>query len=433
MAGRMLSLVPRVRIGLCDHRLNGRPEEMHGTDTTLWSGVTAPPRRRYRLALRLAGLIRAGEMHLTLPDGSTHRVRGDRPGPAAEVQLHSARAIRRFSTGGSLGLAEAYLAGDWSTPDLRAVMMLAAANEAEWDAVLRGRPIIRWLSRFMHGFKPNTRRGARRNIAAHYDLGNAFYASWLDPTMTYSSAEFTSPEESLEQAQERKIRNLLDALALAPGDRLLEIGCGWGHLAEVAAREHGVQVVALTLSQAQAEVARARIAAAGLNDRVEIRIQDYRDVTETFDAVASVEMFEAVGEAYWPAYFRAVHDRLRAGGQAALQIITIADRFFEDYRRTADFIQRYVFPGGMLPSPTRLREEVSRAQLRWVSEAWFGASYAETLRRWNESFQATWPRIAAMGNYDARFKRLWEYYLSYCETGFRAGWTDVGRIVLTRV
>jgi cyclopropane-fatty-acyl-phospholipid synthase len=405
---------------------------MHGTDTTLSGGLTAPPPHRYRLAQQIAGLIRAGELRLTLPDGSTHRVRGSRPGPTAEVRLRSVRAVRRFATGGSLGLAEAYLDGDWSTPDLRAVMMLAAANEAEWEAMLRGRPIMRWLSRLVHMFKPNTRRGARRNIAAHYDLGNAFYASWLGPTMTYSSAEFAAPSETLEQAQGRKIRNLLDVLALAPGGRLLEIGCGWGHLAEVAARERGVQVVALTLSQAQAEVARARIAAAGLNDRVEIRLQDYRDVTETFDAVASVEMFEAVGEAYWPTYFRAVHDRLRAGGRAALQIITIADRFFEEYRRTADFIQRYVFPGGMLPSPRRLREEVAQAQLHWVSEVWFGASYAETLRRWNESFQAAWPRIAATGDYDARFKRLWEYYLSYCETGFRAGWTDVGRIVLTR-
>lgn len=405
---------------------------MHGTDTTLSGGMTAPPPYRYRLTHQIAGLIRAGELRLSLPDGSTYRVCGNRSGPTAEVRLHSVRAVRRFAAGGSLGLAEAYLDGDWSTPDLRAVMMLAAANEAEWEAVLRGRPMMRWLSRLAHMFKPNTRRGARRNIAAHYDLGNAFYASWLDPTMTYSSAEFAAPSETLEQAQGRKIRNLLDALALAPGRRLLEIGCGWGHLAEVAARERGVQVVALTLSQAQAEVARTRIAAAGLADRVEIRIQDYRDVTETFDAVASVEMFEAVGEAYWPTYFRAVHDRLRAGGQAALQIITIADRFFDEYRRTADFVQRYVFPGGMLPSPTRLREEVARAQLRWVSEVWFGASYAETLRRWNASFQAAWPRIAAMGDYDARFKRLWEYYLSYCETGFRAGWTDVGRIVLTR-
>jgi cyclopropane-fatty-acyl-phospholipid synthase len=404
---------------------------MHGTDTTLSAGLP-PLRRRYRLALELAGLIRAGELRLVLPDGSTHRFCGTRAGPSAEVRLISPRAIRRFAIGGSLGWAEAYLDGDWSTPDLRAVMMLAAANETEWDAVLRGRAVIRWLSRLLHALKPNSRRGARRNIAAHYDLGNDFYAAWLDSTMTYSSAEFLTLDETLAQAQQRKVRNLLNMLALVPGARLLEIGCGWGYLAETAAREYGVQVVALTLSRAQAEAARARIAAAGLTDRVEIRIQDYREVTETFDAIASVEMFEAVGEAYWPAFFRVVHDRLRPGGRAALQIITIADRFFAEYRRSADFIQRYVFPGGMLPSPTRLREEVARARLRWLSDTWFGASYAETLRRWNESFQAAWPKIAALGRYDARFKRLWEYYLTYCETGFRAGWTDVGRIVLAR-
>lgn len=405
---------------------------MHGTDTTLPPASPTATSRRHRLALRIAGLIRAGELALTLPDGTRHRVRGGRPGPAAEVTLVSLRAIRRFATGGSLGWAEAYLDGEWTTPDLRAVMALAAANEAEWATLLRGRRLARWLSRAAHAFRPNTRRGARRNIAAHYDLGNDFYAAWLDATMTYSSAEFVREDETLEVAQGRKVRNLLDALALAPGARLLEIGCGWGHLAEVAAREHGARVVALTLSLAQAAAASARIAAAGLADRVEVRVQDWRDVTGTFDAVASVEMFEAVGEAHWPAYFGALRERLREGGRAALQIITIADRFFEEYRRGADFIQRHVFPGGMLPSPSRLREQAARAGLAWVSESWFGASYAETLRRWNDAFQEAWPCIGVTGRYDQRFKRLWEYYLAYCETGFRVGWTDVGRIVLVR-
>ncbi len=405
---------------------------MHGTDTTLDEPVAPPPNRRHRLALRLAGLIRAGDLSLTLPDGSRHRILGAHPGPAAEVILHRTRAIRRFAVGGSLGWAEAYLDGDWSTPDLRAVMALAAANEAEWEQVLRGRRLVRWLSRLVHALRRNTRRGARRNIAAHYDLGNDFYAAWLDPTMTYSSAEFADPREALETAQVRKVRNLLTALDLAPGARLLEIGCGWGFLAETAAREFGARVVALTLSREQHAAASARITAAGLADRVEVRIQDYRDVTETFDAIASVEMFEAVGEAYWSTYFRTLHDRLVPGGRAALQVITIADRLFDEYRSSADFIQRYVFPGGMLPSPSRLREEVRRARLVWLSDTWFGDSYAETLRRWNRSFQSAWPTIAATGRYDQRFKRLWEYYLAYCETGFRAGWTDVGRIVLAR-
>jgi cyclopropane-fatty-acyl-phospholipid synthase len=404
---------------------------MHGTETTLPSTRARPFDRRFRLALKLAGLIRAGHLMLTLPDGSMHRFGGQHPGPEAHVTLHSPRAIRRIAFGGSLGWAEAYLDGEWSSPDIRAVMALAAANEREWDALLRGSLLVRTLSRVYHAFRPNTRRGARKNIAAHYDLGNAFYATWLDRTMTYSSAEFAADGEALEEAQARKVRNLLTAIDLRPGQSLLEIGCGWGYLAEIAAREFGARVVALTLSREQHAYATARIAEAGLADRVEIRLQDYRDVPERFDRIASVEMFEAVGEAYWPAFFAAVRDRLAPGGRAGLQIITIADRYFPIYRASADFIQRYVFPGGMLPSPTRLREEVARAGLAWQGETWFGLSYAETLRRWNERFQDAWPLLAPMGH-DDRFKRLWEYYLVYCETGFRAGWTDVGRIVLSR-
>lgn len=404
---------------------------MHGTETTIPTSRTALRDRRFRLALKVAGLIRAGHLMLTLPDGSMHRFGGQRPGPEAQVALHSPRAIRRIAFGGSLGWAEAYLEGEWSSPDIRAVMALAAANEAEWDALLRGSVLVRTLSRVYHAFRPNTRRGARKNIAAHYDLGNAFYATWLDRTMTYSSAEFAARDETLEEAQARKVRNLLTAIDLRPGQSLLEIGCGWGYLAETAAREFGARVVALTLSREQHAHATARIAEAGLADRVEIRLQDYRDVPERFDRIASVEMFEAVGEAYWPVFFSALRERLASGGRAGLQIITIADRYFPVYRASADFIQRYVFPGGMLPSPTRLREEVARAGLAWQGETWFGQAYAETLRRWNERFQQAWPQVAPMG-YDDRFKRLWEYYLAYCETGFRAGWTDVGRIVLSR-
>ncbi|WP_291295251.1 cyclopropane-fatty-acyl-phospholipid synthase family protein [Elioraea sp.] len=404
---------------------------MHGTDTTLPATRALPRDRRFRLALKLAGLIRAGHLMLTLPDGSMHRFGGHHDGPEAQVTLLRPRAIRRFALGGSLGWAEAYLDGDWSSPDIRAVMALATANEAEWDEVLRGSMLVRTLSRIFHAVRPNTRRGAKRNIAAHYDLGNAFYGTWLDRTMTYSAAEFAAPDEALEEAQARKVRNLLTAIDLRPGQRLLEIGCGWGYLAEIAAREYGASVVALTLSREQHAHAVTRIAAAGLSDRVEIRLQDYRDVPERFDRIASVEMFEAVGEAYWPAFFTTLRERLAPGGQAGLQIITIADRFFPVYRSSADFVQRYVFPGGMLPSPTRLREEVARAGFTWQSETWFGPSYAETLRLWNERFQEAWPQISPRG-YDDRFKRLWEYYLAYCETGFRAGWTDVGRIVLTR-
>jgi cyclopropane-fatty-acyl-phospholipid synthase len=401
-------------------------------------GAPATPRDpRLRLALHAASLIRTGSITVGLPDGSLHRV-AVTPEPAATIVFREPRAITRLLTGGSLGLAEAYLDGQWESPDIRAVMALAAANEAEWEPMLRGRPWVRAVSRLLHRLRPNTRRGAARNIIEHYDLGNDFFAAWLDPSLTYSAAVFADPAEDLEAAQARKMRLLCERLDLRPGMTLLEIGCGWGGFAAMAAREFGVRVVGLTLSPSQLEAARARLAAQGLSDMVELRLQDYRDVTGSFDRIASIEMFEAVGRKFWPAYFATLRDRLAPGGMAGVQTITIADRFWNDYASTADFIQRHVFPGGMLPSPARLREQVAAAGLRWHGEHWFGQDYAETLSRWYAAFQRAWPAIVALpqregaARYDARFKRLWEYYLAYCETGFRAGWTDVGQIILAK-
>ncbi len=411
---------------------------MSGTHTTVQSVLATPPRDRWsRLALRLAAVIRCGRLTIVLPDGTSHRIAAVNEGPDATVVLKDKAAIRKLVTGGSVGWAEAYIEGLWETPDLRAVMALAAANETEWMAMLAGNRLMRALNVVMHRLRPNTRRGARRNIVEHYDLGNAFYAQWLDPTMTYSSALFEHEGQDLEAAQLAKIHNLCRALDLRPGMRMLEIGCGWGAFAEVAARDYGVQVVGITLSPSQLDHARARIARAGLSDRVEFRLQDYRDVPESFDRIASIEMFEAVGEQFWPAYFATLRDRLVPGGLVGLQTITIEDRLFPSYQSSADFIQRHIFPGGMLPSPSRLREEVARAGLDWCREHWFGIDYAETLARWNSRFQDVWPRIAGATRLsrmpcDARFKRLWEYYLLYCETGFRAGWTDVGQILLAR-
>jgi cyclopropane-fatty-acyl-phospholipid synthase len=401
-------------------------------------GRNAPPRdRRLRLLLKVAELIRVGTLTLVAPDGTTHRIVAS-PEPAATLVIRDARAVTRLVTGGSLGWAEAYLDGLWESPDIRAVMALAAANEAEWTPLLRGRPWMRALAWIAHRLRPNTRRGASRNIVAHYDLGNDFYRLWLDPSMTYSSAVFAEPAEALEVAQARKMRLLCERLGLRPGMRVLEIGCGWGGFATVAAREFGAQVVGLTLSPSQLEFARARIAEAGLSDRVELRLQDYRDVPGRFDRIASIEMFEAVGREYWPTYFRTVHDRLAPGGLAGIQTITIDDAWFDDYARTADFIQRHVFPGGMLPSPGHLRREVAAAGLQWRADHWFGLDYAETLARWYADFQRAWPQVARLAPpagkrpYDARFKRLWEYYLAYCEIGFRARWTDVGQLILAR-
>jgi len=404
-----------------------------GPAASVSASATAPPRdRRLRLMVSLARLIRAGRLAVELPDGSVHEAAGTAPGPSARIAIHGPRLVRRLLFRGSLGFAEAYMDGDWSSPDLRALKALVAANEHEFTALFDGRPLARFLSRLWHALRPNTRRGARRNIAEHYDLGNAFYALWLDPTMTYSSALFERPGESLEQGQLNKIRRLCREIGLAPGKRVLEIGCGWGGFAEVAAAEFGAHVVGLTLSREQFDYARKRIARAGLAEKVEFRLEDYRDTRGAFDAIASIEMFEAVGERYWPAYFRAVHDRLKPGGLAGLQIITIEDDRFPVYRRSADFIQRYVFPGGMLPCPAALREQARRARLDWIGECWFAESYADTLALWFDRFQAAWPEIARDRQFDTRFKRLWEFYLAYCEIGFRARWTDVGQIMLGR-
>jgi cyclopropane-fatty-acyl-phospholipid synthase len=312
-------------------------------------------------------------------------------------------------------------------------LRLGTANEMAFDAMLRGKKWARFASWAMHKLRSNTRKGARRNIAEHYDLGNDFYTQWLDPSMTYSAAMFADGQTDLRLAQERKYRALCQALDLRPGMSVLEIGCGWGGFAEMAAAEFGATVTGITLSKEQLAYAQDRVAKAGLADKVTLRLEDYRDTRGKFDRIASIEMFEAVGEEYWPAYFATLRDRLLPGGMAGLQVITIEDRLFPDYRKTADFIQRYVFPGGMLPSPSRLRQEIASAGLRLGAQTWFGQDYAETLRRWQASFQTTWDKISGFSaQYDNRFKRLWEFYLGYCEVGFAAGFTDVGQIVIHR-
>lgn len=417
---------------------------MSASDAAVMADGYAPafPRDRLlRLALKLASMIRVGTLTVVMPDGGRHTVSAgpchSGHNPSGTVVLKDRRTVRKLITSGNIGLAEAYVEGWWESPDLAGVMEVASANEAEFLKLLEGQTMMRVMANVYHWLRPNTRKGARRNIIEHYDLGNEFYSAWLDPSMTYSSALFAHHNENLEAAQHRKIHRLCEMLRLEPGMRLLEIGCGWGAFAEIAARDYGCDVVGVTLSPSQLEFAQARIASAGLSDRVDLRLQDYRDVTGTFDRIASVEMFEAVGLAYWPTFFATVRERLRPGGLAGLQTITILDRLFDDYRRKADFIQRHIFPGGMLPSPQKLREQVARAGLSWQHDHWFGRDYAETLRRWQHSFQAAWPRIKngtklSTRPCDDRFKRLWEYYLTYCESGFEAGWTDVGQILLAR-
>lgn len=381
-----------------------------------------------RLLRRLLGTMACGALCIQLPAGRQLTGHGGQPGPHAALVLHGWKPVWRLLTGGDLGLAEGYRLGEWSSPDLAALLECGIRNEAPWSGAIAGGLPARWAHRLRHLLRANTRSGSRRNIAFHYDLGNDFYAQWLDASMLYSSAIYPTGRESLEEAQAIRLAHIARQIAPLPGQRVLEIGCGWGALAVDLARR-GAEVIGITLSAEQLRFARDRVSRAGLERAVELRLQDYRDVQGTFDHIVSIEMLEAVGEAYWPTYFATLRDRLRPGGRAVLQVITIADGHFEHYREGADFIQRYIFPGGMLPSPAVLREQAARAGLCIAAEETFGPSYATTLAHWRERFQRSWPQIAPLG-FDEPFRRLWEYYLGYCEAGFRAGHIDVGLYTL---
>lgn len=386
-----------------------------------------------RSALAILTSIGRGNLVITFPDGRRFRFDGAQPGKCGVIDVHDMGFSRKLLSGGGIGFADAYLNGLWNTPDLRTLLTVIAQNNDYIGARLRGNFWLRMFELFRHTiFHRNSRVGSRRNIEYHYDLGNAFYEQWLDSTMTYSSAMFTSKSETLEQAQRNKFMSLAHGMGLSKDHALLEVGCGWGGFAEFAATEIGCSVTGITISPAQFEYAKRRISETGLNDKVSIILQDYRDVSGSYDRIASIEMFEAVGEKYWPLYFRKIHDALKPGGAAGLQIIAIADRHFNAYRRGNDFIQRYIFPGGMLPSPSALREQITAANLIWRSSVSFGADYADTLSRWHDRFAANWPHIARLG-FDGRFKRMWCYYLAYCEGGFRSGNTDVMQITLARV
>jgi cyclopropane-fatty-acyl-phospholipid synthase len=376
-------------------------------------------------ALRQIGhRLRCGTLTVVTPDGRRLAWRGATPGPDATLVLHRWRTLRRLLLNGDVGFAEAFMDGDWSSPDVTALLELAARNAAPLAPAIDGTRAARLLNRVLHRLHANTQAGSRRNIRHHYDLGNAFYAAWLDTGMSYSSGLYATPTTSLAAAQDAKQQRVLDLLDAEPGQSVLEIGCGWGGMMEQLAR-HGCDVTGLTLSPAQCAYTRQRLAARGLDGRAEARLQDYRDSTGSFDRVVSIEMLEAVGEAFWSRYFATLRARLRPGGVAVLQVITIDDARFEGYRRAPDFIQRYIFPGGMLPPPSAIRRCVADSGLALRHVEMFGLSYAQTLVDWRRNFVAAWPRIAAMG-FPERFRRMWDYYLCYCEAGFRAGAIDVG-------
>jgi cyclopropane-fatty-acyl-phospholipid synthase len=404
--------------------------ERHSTQTRI-EDVLDHSRFSDRWIARVVRSLRVGQLTIQTPSGARVEGRGEIDGPRATLILHRWRTMRRLMFGGDVGFAEAYLDGDWSTPDLATLIELAALNEQALSDVTAGRWFKRFLHRVKHILRANTKSGSRRNIEAHYDLGNDFYKLWLDPSMTYSSALYATPKQSLEDAQDNKLERIMDLLALSGSERVLEIGCGWGRLAERLTTERNAHVTGLTLSPSQLAGAKERIAKAGANDKADLRLQDYRDVTEKFDRVVSIEMIEAVGEKYWPIYFGKIADVLKPGGRAVLQVITIANERFEFYRKNADFIQRYIFPGGMLPSHNVMLEQIKHAGMKFVSLQNFGKSYGYTLNEWNRRFQRAWPEIEAMG-YSKKFKRTWEYYLAYCEGGFRSGAIDVGLYVMEK-
>ncbi len=383
-----------------------------------------------RTLFSLLTRLERGRLVLTGPDGIRRTFEGAAEGPQAELHLRDWAAIGVLTRRAEIGLFECWRDGILATPDMPALLRLCAANQPALERVFYGNPVVALMLRIAHALRPNTRAGSRRNIHAHYDLGNSFYASWLDAGMTYSSAIF-APGRTLAAAQEAKYDRLLDVLEVEPSHRVLEIGCGWGAFAERAAATRGCHVTGLTISQAQLDYARERVTRAGLEERVDLRFCDYRDAQGQYDRIVSIEMVEAVGERFWPRYFRAVRDRLKPGGRAAVQSIVIAEDAFERYRRSSDFIREYIFPGGMLPSVSRFVEEARKAGLEAREPFLFGRDYAQTLRRWRTAFDAQEERIRALG-FDDAFLAAWRFYFHYCEAGFDSGRVDVMQIELVR-
>ncbi len=387
--------------------------------------------RYFASAFGMLGHLRNGRLDVVLNDGRRFRVDGPEPGPVAEVHIHNNDCFARLIREGDLGFAEAYMDEWWTTPDLQAFMdLIHADNNAMYDG-FGGIAVVRTFERLRFWLKSNSRTQARKNIAHHYDLGNDFYKLWLDETMTYSSALYDTGQESLEKAQTAKYASMVDQMGVKPGDHVLEIGCGWGGFAEYAAGERGLRVTGLTISREQRDFAIERIARAGLSDRVEIKLQDYRDEKGTYDGIASIEMFEAVGERYWNVYFETLRNCLKPQGAATLQVILVPDRRWKIYRKGVDFIQKYIFPGGILPAPGVLKEHIEASGLEVARSIEFAESYSRTLREWHLVFNDRWEQISSLG-FDDRFRRMWNMYLTSCASAFRSHSCDVTQITVRR-
>ncbi|CTQ53375.1 Cyclopropane-fatty-acyl-phospholipid synthase [Roseibium album] len=366
-----------------------------------------------------------GSILIVLPSGECMRFGPVGNGAEPVLRLRRHRVFYRIMRRGAIGFAEAYMDGDIDCSDLTGLFRFLLRNQADLERSGRLMLASRLKDRVAHWTRRNSKRGSRRNITEHYDLGNDFYRLWLDPSMLYSSGYYAEDVATLEKAQAAKLQKIIDLLQLSDSEKILEIGCGWGAFALEVARQHGASVEGVTLSHEQLDHARNAATDVGLADKCTFRLEDYRDMDGSYDRIVSIEMIEAVGETYWPQYFRVLNERLKPGGAAVVQAITIDESRFENYRRSADFIQRYVFPGGMLPTPTMIEYQAEKAGLQLDHVEHFGRSYAETLLEWSRRFEAAWPEIAQLG-FDEHFRRRWRYYLAYCEAGFREGSIDVG-------
>ena len=392
---------------------------------------------RYKLAkkfiLKLAPRLSIGNLDITFPEGDRHYFEGAQKGPEGHIHIHTQAGLLQIIKKGKLGFCEAYMSGDVTSQNIVNLIEMAVLNNQFIEDKLRMSALSWFTTKISHFRNRNSKTGSRRNIAYHYDLGNDFYELWLDKTMTYSSAVFEDENTPLSDAQILKYRRLAEMAEIKDGDHVLEIGCGWGGFAEFAASTYDITLTCITISKEQYDFAKARIEKAGLEDRVTIKITDYRDLeSQSFDKVVSIEMFEAVGMSYWPTYFNKVSDVLRKGGRAALQVITIVDHEFESYRTTPDFIQKYIFPGGMLPSMEKITPPIEAAGMKLREEKGYGLDYAKTLEAWRLDFLDKWPEISSTQGFDNKFKRMWELYLAYCEGGFKSGMIDVKQMCLTK-
>ena len=386
-------------------------------------------RRQVRFLLAILSNLHCGRLTLTLPDGSQHQFSGAMSGPDSDLTIHTESALRRLLHDGKMGFCEAFMDGEASSQSLPTLIELAVLHDKYLENALKTNIFRQGGLRLFHMLRRNNKLGSAKNIAHHYDIGNSFYQAWLDPTMTYSSAVFDSETDDLTTAQLNKYKRLAELADIQSGDRVLEIGCGWGGFAKFVSQHIGAHVTGITISQAQLAYAKASLAEAGLQNKVDLKLMDYRDLQGRFDKIVSIEMFEAVGQAYWPVYFDTISRMLKSGGRAVIQSITIDHDAFQSYRDQPDFIQRYIFPGGMLPSMPMLQTPVAQAGLELVAENGYASDYARTLQEWRARFLAAWPSLAG-DKFDNRFKRMWELYLAYCEGGFRAGMIDVKQILL---